>query len=318
MSTRPVQDEMKGVIVALPTGFSDDNTITFTAYRKHMDACIAAGVHGFWINGCSGLAVYLTEAERRQALEVAVEHNAGRVPLWVHTGAMATRESVALAQHARQFEEVVGVSTLPPLFYGTSVEGVVAHMTAIQAAARLPITFYHVPGVTHVLLDADQLGTLYEQVPDMVAIKYSDQDMFKAMVLKQRHPAMRLMTGYEEVLLSGLALGAFDGTVGAGQNFMPAPFVDIYNLFLAGDLEKARRISMQVARLMDIQGRFDFTAAAYAFLNLLGFEYGRPRAPMLGLTEADCRSVQVDSLVAVKPDPFEEKRLIRSDDFLDE
>gem|GEM_PF-6024443 len=316
MSTNLVQEEMKGVIVALPTGFVDDDTVTFDAYRKHIDACIAAGVHGFWINGCSGLAVYLTEAERKQILEVAVEHNAGRVPLWVHTGAMATRESVRLARHASQFKDVVGVSTLPPLFYITTLDGIIAHMTAIQAAAELPITYYHVPGITRVNLDADQFGIMYEQVPDMVAVKYSEQDVFKAMVLKQRHPRMRLMSGFEEILLSGLALGAFDGTVGAGQNFMPGPFVDIYNLFFSGNLDKAKQISLQVARLMDIQGRFDFTAATYAFLNLLGFAYGQPRRPMLGLSDADCRSVREDSMLAIRPAPFEEKRLIRSDDFL--
>jgi len=261
---------MRGVIVATPTPFDADGQVVCDAIGRHLDACLEAGVHGFWINGCTGMGPYLSREERFRTLEFAEQHIAGRVPMWVHVGAMTTTESCELAEHAAT-HGAVGVSTLPPLFYVTHLERVVEHMTAIQAAAELPITYYHVPYVTKLELTADQLIEMCQRVPHVAAIKYSDHNLHKANLIRQALPHVRIMTGMEEELLAGLALGCLDGTVGASQTFAPGPLVEIYNAYLAGDIARARDVHGQFARLIDIQEQFDFTAATYAYLNLLGF-----------------------------------------------
>ena len=314
MSEQFIQEEMKGVIVATATGFDGAGGIVFEPIKKHIDACIKEGVHGFWVNGCTGLSVYLEESERKELTELSAEQIAGRVPMWVHVGSWNTSQSCRLAEHAAE-HGAIGVSSLPPLFYSTNLDKIVEHLTAIQKASGLPITYYHVPGVTKVSFSADELIEMCERVPKMAAIKFSDIDIFKAVVIRERVPHIRLMTGFEEILLAGLALGCFDGTVGAGQNFLSGPLVDIYNFYGQGKLDEARKIHCRIARLLDIQGRFDFTAATYAFLNLLGFEVDRPRAPMTYLNDEDSKMVRKLSLEIIKPAPFEEQRLIRSGDF---
>jgi len=106
------REKLHGIVVALPTAFDSSGSVTFDAFLRHVDACIEAGVHGFWVNGCTGLAVYLHEDERKRILETALERIAGRIPTWVHVGAMSTAESVRLARHAQNLS-VPGVSTLP-------------------------------------------------------------------------------------------------------------------------------------------------------------------------------------------------------------
>jgi len=316
MASRTIQPEMRGVIVACCTPFDETGNVTLEPLGRHIDACLDEGVHGFWINGCSGLAPLLDTDERKRIAEYASEKINRRAPMWVHVGAWNTAESCALAEHARR-HGAIGVSTLPPLFYNTSLPRIVAHMTAIQNAAGVPITYYHVPGVTKVTLDAEQLVALCEQVPNVAAIKFSDIDIFKACVIREHAPHVRLMTGFEEILLAGLAMGCFDGTVGAGQNFLPGPLVDVYHAFGDHDLDRARHIHRGITRLLDIQGRFDFTSATYAFLNLLGFHAGRPRPPMTCLCDEEHALVRGLSLKVVRSDPFDEQRLIRSSDFLE-
>ncbi len=309
-------NSLEGIIVALPIGFTQKGEIAFDAFKKHIDACIVAGVQGFWINGCTGLAVYLKEEERKKILEVAVEHVAGKVPIWVHVGAMTTAESMRLAKHAQKFKSVVGISTLPPLFYPTNLQRIIDHMTAIQEAGQLPITYYHVPGVTHVPLDAEELCKLCESVPNICGIKYSDNDLFKVAIVKDKFPHIRIMTGCEEVLLAGLSMGNFDGTVGASQNFLAPSYTALYRAFKEKDLDRARHIQNFVNRLVEIQSRYDFTSFVYGFLNLLGFDYGNPRAPMQYLNQKDLDRIQKDALKVIKPAPFEEKRLIEVEDFI--
>lgn len=316
MTRNPIQPQMKGVVVACCTPLDDDDRVVFDPLGRHIDACIAEGVSGFWINGCSGLAVLLSVDERKRITEYAAERIAGRVPMWVHVGSWTTADSCALAAHARD-HSAIGVSTLPPLFYITNLERIVEHMTAIQQASDLPITYYHVPGVTKVMLDAEQLIELCQRVPQMAAIKFSDIDVFKAAVIRERAPQVQLMTGYEEILLAGLAMGCCDGTVGAGQNFLPGPLVDVFSAYHAGDIARAQHVHRGITRLLDIQGQFDFTSATYAFLNLLGFTMGATRPPMTTLTPQEHELVKELSLKVIRPDPFNEQRLIRSDDFLE-
>ena len=275
--------EMRGVIVAMATPFDADGQVVCTPIGRHLDACLDAGVHSFWINGCSGMGLYLSRDERFRTTEYVEQYIASRVPMWVHVGAMTTTESCELAEHAAA-HGAVGVSTLSPLCYVTNLERVVEHMTAIQAASELPITYYHVPYITKLELTADQLIEMCRRVPHVVAIKYSDHNLNQANVIRQTLPHVRIMTGMEEEMLAGLAMECVDGTVGASQNFAPGPVVEVYNAYLAGDIGRARDIHGQFARIIQIQEQFDFTSATYAYLNLLGFEMGNPRMPLQRLT----------------------------------
>ena len=309
------QEQMKGVFVALVTPFDDQGRISPERLGPHMEACLAEGVHGFWINGFSGLAVYLDVSERKTLAEYVVAKVAGRVPAWIHVGAMNTRDSCELAEHAAGLG-ATGVSVVPPLVYSTNLELIIDHMTQIQKAANLPLTYYHVPAITKVSLDVDQLTAICQRVPNLAGIKYSAMDIFTVVVLRERIPQVRIMTGFEEILLGGLMLECFDGTVGAGQNFLAGPLVDVYNNYARGHLVQARHIHRCIARLMEIQGQFDFTAATYAFLNLLGFDVGSPRRPMIFLNTAECQIVRKRCLKVITSAPFDERRLIRTDDFL--
>ena len=315
MSNHVIQDKMKGIVVALAVGFDSESNIVFEPIKKHIDACIEEGIHGFWVNGATGMCVYLEESERKELTELASEHIAGRVPMWVHVGAMNTKQACRLAVHARE-HGAIGISALPPLFYNTTLDRIVDYLTEIQKAADLPMTYYHALGATRVALSADDFVQLCERVPNLTAIKYSETDFFKAVVLRERLPHVRIMTGFEEIVLAGLAMGCFDGTVGGGQNFVPGPLVDVYNAYQQGDFDRALVIHRKIARLLDIHGQFDFTAGTYAFLNLLGFKVGRPRSPMQYLSDSEHEQMRELALKVIKPDPFEQQRLIRTTDFL--
>ena len=308
--------EIKGIVTAIPTGFNEEGKVCFDAFKRHIDHSIEAGVDGFWLCGATGIGLYLTEEERKRIVEFSVEHVAGRVPLWVHVGSMIPDEALRLAEHAGGMK-VAGISSLPPLFHTMDLDKTASHLIRVQKASGLPITYYHLPPLTHLNFSAMQLVELSRRVPHMQAIKFSELDMFKAVTVKQHAPAIKIMSGCEHTLLGGFALGCFDGTVGGLQNMMPGPLADIYRLFLAKEYDRARKIQLQIARVAQIQWAFDPVASTYGMLKLLGFDYGRPRPPMSYLENSDMEKIRTELRKIVNESPFSEKRTIRTDDFIE-
>ena len=84
--------------------------------RSQIDEFIEqGGVHGITVRGSTGEFALLSEDERREMAEVAVDAAGKRVPVVVGTSAIATRTAVALSRHAAQAGgELMGKSLGPP------------------------------------------------------------------------------------------------------------------------------------------------------------------------------------------------------------
>ena len=305
---------MRGILTALPFPCTAVGQLRLDVLQRHINDSIAAGVRGFWVNGGTGCSVYLNAEERQQTLEAVVEAVAGRVLVLAMVSAMSTAEGVALARHARQ-AGIDGVSALPPLFYPTGLKEITPWLRALKEAAQLPMTYYHLPSLTKVPLNAAQLAELCEQVP-LAGIKFSDVDFFKAIEILHRCPGVAILTGFEPLLLGGLAMRCVTGTVGGCQNFMPGPLVELYTAFQRADLALAQRLHAGISRIAAVQAAFDFTAATCAILNLLGYDYGGPMLPMKRLDDTEITVLKSALLKVLRPEPFRERRLIESRDLL--
>lgn len=308
-------NKLQGILVALPVPLNRQGEVIEGSLERHINDCIGAGVTGFWVNGATGCCVYLDIFQRKKHLERVIHVVAGRVPVLALVSALSLRDGLELARHANK-AGASGVSALPPLLYPAAAAiNNATYLKALREAAELPLTYYHVPGLTKVFLDGSQLADLCEQVP-LSAIKFSDVDTFKAVEISQRCPEVSILTGMEEVLLAGLALNCYHGTVGATQNFMPGPYVELYNAFQRGDVAEANRITQGICRIVIVQSLFDFTAATYAFLNMLGYEYGSAMQPIPNLDPDQVNRMKNELLKVIKADPIQERRLIESRDFI--
>src|SRR3954451_11942821 len=92
-----------GVLPGLITPFTDDgDAIDTRALAALVERLVGAGVGGLVPGGSTGEFTTLTNAERRQLVEVTVDAAAGRVPVVAGTGALSTRETVELSLHAER------------------------------------------------------------------------------------------------------------------------------------------------------------------------------------------------------------------------
>jgi len=104
-----------GIIPAMVTPLTRDDTINEPALRKLTNYLVEGGVHGIFAMGSQGEFWAFSAEEKRRVWEIVVEETNKRVPVYAGTAAVTTRETIALTRLAEQVG-VDAVSVLTPFF----------------------------------------------------------------------------------------------------------------------------------------------------------------------------------------------------------
>ena len=229
----------RGVAPALVTPFTSDDTIDEGAFRRLIEVQIESGVSALVVLGTTGENPTITEAERRQLVDTAVETTDGRVPIIVGTGTNNTDQSIAFSESAID-AGADGLLVVGPYYNKPSQSGFTAHVEAIAGAADAPIILYNVPSRTSFHIAPETALHLAEQVPQVVGIKEASGEIDQINdLLVHRPDGFGVYSGDDEMTLPLLALGG-NGAVSVVSNALPGPFCALVGAALDGDLETAR------------------------------------------------------------------------------
>ena len=148
----PDQPDFHGVLPALVTPFTGDGSaIDAGALTAMVERLVHGGVGGLVPGGSTGEFTTLTNAERRELVELTVAAAAGRVPVVAGTGALSTRETVELSLHAER-SGAAAVMVVPPFYDALSWRELLAHYAAVAEQVAIPIMYYNLPSVSGVTL----------------------------------------------------------------------------------------------------------------------------------------------------------------------
>ena len=159
---------------------------------------------------------------------------------------------------------------------------------------------YHIPAFSGVGMGMDEISSFLED-DRFAGIKYTSNDFFTMERCKALYPDKLIMNGYDEMLLSGLAMGA-DGGIGSTYNFMADKFVLIRKLFSEGKLEQARAVQNEANRIIAVLCKIGVMQAEKEVMNQLGFDFGDCLPPFSKVSEAQ------KALIAKEIIPFIKKR----------
>jgi 4-hydroxy-tetrahydrodipicolinate synthase len=138
-------------------------------------------IRGVCITMCTPFAstgefAYLSEAEKRQVIEVADKHIDGRVPIVAQSSAMSTSATIEASKHAVDHGAEV-LMVLPPWLESPFERGVLWHYE--QVAKNVPdadIMVYNIPGASGVEVTPNMYRRLL-QVDNIQYIKDSADDL---------------------------------------------------------------------------------------------------------------------------------------------
>ena len=261
----------RGVIPALVTPLTREGDLLEQGLRDVIDFTIAAGVHGVFVLGSAGEFYGLSRETRRRVIEIAVEHTAGRVPVYAGASEITTRNAVEAARTAQEVGGVSALSVLTPYFMAPTQSELVRHFTAIAASTELPIILYTNPARAHVELTLETIVALSE-VDNIIGLVEETPEDFSVLI------------GRDNLILDALRAGAA-GAIASTANIAPAISVGIYNAFVAGDLDEARSRQEELVPLRALLDKATFPVVLKEGLRMAGVEAGYCLQPAGELTE---------------------------------
>ncbi len=271
----------KGVIPAMVTPLDDRDRIDKPVLQTLVRYLLDAGVHGLFAVGSQGEFYALTIEEKKRIAELVVRETNGRVPVYIGTGAVTTRESILLTAMA----ENVGadaVSIMTPFFISPSDDELYEHYVAIAASTRLPVLLYSNPGRTHVNMSTKLVARL-SGVDNIVGIKDSSGDLsLTAEYIRNVDPGFSVLMGRDTLIYGALMYGA-RGAIAATANVAPRLVVEIYEAYVRGDVGQAKKAQAELAPLRLAFSLGSFPAVIKDALGLMGMTVGGPRLPIKSL-----------------------------------
>jgi len=283
-------DFIKGIIPPIITPTDSEEKVIEKSLREIVDHIIAGGVHGILSMGSNGEFFGLDPEEQERAATIALDQAAGRVPVYYGIGAITTRECVRQARLAERIG-AQAVSILHPMFLSPNDDELYSHFKTVAEATSLPVLLYNNPDRMVCGISAPLVERLSE-IENIVGIKESSGDMTLTaeFIRRTRTKGFKVIAGRDILILSTLVYGGA-GAVASSANVVPELVVEIYNKFMAGDLQGALEAQYRLAPMRMAYGLGSFPVVTKDYMRLLGFDVGEPVLP-----NTRCKPEQMEKL----------------------
>ena len=272
---------LKGIYTALLTPFTDDAKIKKKELIDLVLHNLSLGVDGFYVCGSTAEALMLSTEERMEIMRI-VKENAGDAKLIAHVGSLNERDENKLAKYAKEHSYDL-ISSVAPFYYKFSCSEIKNYYIRLAETSGMKMLVYHIPALSGVGMGMDEISSFLDD-DRFAGIKYTSNDFFTMERCKALYPDKLIMNGYDEMLLSGLAMGA-DGGIGSTYNFMADKFVLIRKLFSEGKLEQARAVQNEANRIITVLCKIGVMQAEKEVMNQLGFDFGDCLPPFSKVSE---------------------------------
>ena len=229
-----------GIFNILATPFDADLQVDFASLRRLVTFQIDKGAYGLTILGVLGEAAKLSVDERRQVMEQVVETVNGCIPVIVGTSHNDLKTCIALSRAAVE-AGAAGVMIAPPPMQSPSDDQIIGLYSAIADAVDSPIVVQDYPPVNGVIMSADMLAKLAEQIPNARYLKLEDPPLMEKIgAIRERTDRFEIFGGLGGMfLLEELRRGA-SGTM-TGFAFTEI-LVAVFQAFQAENMAEAERI----------------------------------------------------------------------------
>lgn len=272
----------KGCGTAIITPF-DENGVNFDEFKKLIEFQIANKVDSIIVCGTTGESSTMTLEERKQTIKFAVDTVQKRIPVIAGTGGNCTSSVIEFTKWAESIG-VDGALIVTPYYNKTTQDGLVAHYKAIAKETSLPIILYSVPSRTGVNILPSTCKKLSE-IENIVAIKEASGNLSQiAEIANLCGDNLNIYSGNDDQIAPILSVGGI-GVISVLSNIAPEYTHNIVYNFLNGKLNES--INSQIKAIPLIKALFCEVnpIPVKAALNMLGYNVGIPRLPLIEMSE---------------------------------
>ena len=290
-----------GVFPAVCTQFNADQSLNVAGTLAHIDAMLAAGIHGLVMLGSVGENTTLEASEKRELFKATVEHVGKRVPVLTGVAEYTTAQACRWAAEAAKLG-ADGLMVLPPMVYKTDDRETIAHFRTVAAATDLPIMVYNNPPAYKADVTPAMFADMADE-PKFACIKESSDNPRRVTdIINLTKDRYVIFAGVDDLFLECLMLGA-TGWVSGLVNAFPAENKLIWDLAAAGKWKEALDVYRWYTPLLHLDTHMKLVQ--YIKLACAQCGYGTeltraPRLPIVGEERARVLAL-IRTAIATRP-----------------
>jgi len=284
----------EGIIAAMVTPLTEKDEVNEAELRSQVNRMVAAGVHGLFCLGTNGEFYALSYEEKISIMQIVLDENRGRLPVYAGTGCVTTKEAVRVSQAA----EALGIdalSVITPYFVSVSQEELFSYFQEIAMSVKLPVLLYNIPARTGNNIDYSTFLRLVK-IGNIAGIKDSSGNFDTTLrYIEETNGTVPVLSGNDSLILSTLLAGGAGGISGI-CNLFPEIVVSIYELWKKGDIKAATEAQRNLRPIRDTLKLGNPNSVVKRAMNLLGYPVGNARKPAVGLSakldEEICKALE--------------------------
>jgi 4-hydroxy-tetrahydrodipicolinate synthase len=282
------QADLGAILTAMVTPFDADGQLHEGAARRVARHLVEHGSDGVVVSGTTGESPTLSDEEKLRLLEVVLDEVGDEATVIAGTGSNDTAHSIHLTEEATK-RGAHAVLLVTPYYNKPSRRGLAAHFEAVAQATDKPVMVYNIPGRCVVNLDPDLLAEV-GRIDNVVAVKQANADIDQARRIVA-DGMLALYAGDDNLLRVFAEIGGAGG-VCVTSHLFGDQMKEMYDAACAGDADHAAEID---ERLQDAYETLFMTASPTPLktaLNMLGFEVGGLRLPLIEASEEEAAAVR--------------------------
>ena len=271
----------RGCGTALLTPFKGGE-VDYTAFAATVDWQVTAGMDFLVPLGTTGETPTLTESEKLQVLEVALQH-AARKPVVAGVGTNSVTGTLA---NMRLLQDADAYLIVAPFYNKPPQRGIYEYFKALAQSTDKPIVLYNVPGRTGCNIEAETILALARDIPNIVGVKEASGNIGQIQaILDGRPDGFSVLSGNDDQTFELMQKGA-DGVISVASNVFPSAMADFVHALQAGKFEEAKKMDDRLNPLFKALFVEPNPIPAKAAMAQLGLMENSLRLPLVPATEA--------------------------------
>jgi 1-pyrroline-4-hydroxy-2-carboxylate deaminase len=281
----------KGVMPAITTSFDKDYRVDHEFLKKHCQWLLENGCTGIVALGSLGEGATLSFDEKCQLLRTCRSAVRGGAPLVAAISALSTAEAVALAKAAADIR-CDGLMVLPPYVYEGDWREMKAHIAAVFEATPLSCMLYNNPVAYGTDFTPEQIQELAAEHDNFHSVKESSTDTRRVSAIRALlGNRLEVFVGVDDGIVEAIGVGA-SGWIAGLANALPRESVELFNLAMSGEREKAFELYRWFLPLLRLDTVVKFVQLIKLVQAEVGMGNARVRPPRLELVDAELEKVK--------------------------
>lgn len=278
------KEDLHGFVPAVVTPFNEAGDIMEDEFQTLVNWLIGRGATAICVAGDNGESWALSATEKGRLTKLAVDASSGRVPVFTGCSATTLKNSIDIAQNAKENGASAVLSMAQTYVLKASRDELLSRFENLNNAIDMPIIAYNSPRRAGLNLSVDDIEAIMGVAP-IIGIKESNRDYFHhTHLIRRLGDKMSIMVGPCHYIMPAIALGAH-GFIATGPEFLGDDTANIVSIAKQAPGEKMAEIHYKLTILYEVlMGVSTWPASFKAALNLIGLPAGIPRDPVQSAT----------------------------------